>query len=147
MEITSAEGYLIPFLRAGMVCLRVGKADARYASTKHHIETKPNWTIVRVIGLWRVTKIDLDDVLVSAEVIYQMRKRLCAQVTISNRLKSKVRIPPQYQHTMSLYETGAFKASASSCALTLTLRRRALIEPIVWLMLLRGRCLEAFDSS
>ena len=42
------------------------------------------------------------------------------------------------KHTISLYETGAFRASAISCALALTLR--VLIVPKVSLMLLRGRC-------
>ena len=97
VEIISVDGYWIPSLRAGMVRFRMGKTDARCASTRHHIETKPNCTIVRVIGFGRASKIDLDEVLVSAEVMYQIRQRLCEQGMISYRDTNKVGISPQYQ--------------------------------------------------
>ena len=46
--------------------------------------------------------------------------------------------------TISLYDTGAFKASAMSCAFALILAFRFLIVVIVSLILLRGRC---FDTG
>lgn len=45
------------------------------------------------------------------------------------------------ERTISLYDTGAFKASASSWALTLTLVPRSLKPSMASLILFRGRCL------
>ena len=72
---TSREGYLMPFLRAGILFLRDGITLERYTNTKHHIDTKANWIIVRVIGCGRAFRIDFDDVCVMAEVMYQTRQR------------------------------------------------------------------------
>lgn len=70
-ETTSRDGYRIPFFNAGMEVFSDGKTDDRYERMRHHAETNPNWTIVRVIGFGSVVRISLDDVLVSAEVMYQ----------------------------------------------------------------------------
>ena len=67
----------MPFLRAGIVILRRGNRRARYAKKRHQPETKANWIIVRVIGLGNAFSIDLDEVLVKAELKYQTRQRVC----------------------------------------------------------------------
>lgn len=61
-------------MRAGTARLRAGNSVERYDSSRHHIDTKANWTIVRVMGFGRAFKIDLDEVFVSAEVMYQIRQ-------------------------------------------------------------------------
>lgn len=61
----------MPFFRAGMDFFNEGKIDDRYDRMRHQAETKPNWTIVKVIGFGSVVRISLDEVLVSAEVMYQ----------------------------------------------------------------------------
>lgn len=65
----------MPFLRAGILLLRDGITAERYTNTRHHIETKANCTIVRVIGFGRAFRIDFDEVFVTAEVRYQTRQR------------------------------------------------------------------------
>lgn len=42
------------------------------ANVKHHDDTQANCTIVRVIGFGKAFNIVLEDVLVRAEVMYQM---------------------------------------------------------------------------
>lgn len=75
MTMTSREGDRSPFLRAGTLFLSQGKEDERYDSRRHHVGTKANCTMVRVIGLGSAFKMDLDEVFVRAEVVYQIRQR------------------------------------------------------------------------
>ena len=63
-------------MRAGILFLSHGNIFERYDSSKHHIDTNANCTIVRVIGFGSAFRMDFDDVFVSAEVMYQMRQRL-----------------------------------------------------------------------
>lgn len=74
------------------------------------------------MGRGNAFKIDLDEVFVRAEVMYQIR-----------------------QSPINLYDTGAFKAAASSCAFALILAFRVLMVVIASLMLFRGRCFEPPD--
>ena len=41
------------------------------ARTKHHNETDANWIIVKVAGFGKALRIDFDEVLVKADVMYQ----------------------------------------------------------------------------
>ena len=74
--ITSRLGYRMPFLKAGMVVFKRGKSRARYAKKRHQPETKANCMMVRVIGLGKAFRIDLEDVFVNAELKYQTRHRI-----------------------------------------------------------------------
>lgn len=65
----------MPFFRAGIVFLSPGNNMASHAKSKHHKDTKANWTSVRVIGLSKAFRIDLEDVLVRADVRYHMTQR------------------------------------------------------------------------
>lgn len=47
----------------------------------HHIDTNANCTTVRVTGFGRAFRMDFEDVLVTAEVKYQMRQRVCYKVS------------------------------------------------------------------
>lgn len=91
---------------------------------------------------------DLEDVFVSAEVMYQTTQRPYKRVHTTSAKRTTVRRGNtrawNCAHTMSLYETGALSASAISCALALTLR--VLIVPMVSLKLLRGRCFAPIPS-
>jgi hypothetical protein len=49
------------------------------ARTKHHDETEANWTIVKVAGFGNALRIDLEEVLVRAEVMYQTMQRTCGR--------------------------------------------------------------------
>ncbi len=71
MYTTSQDGRRSPFFNAGIDRLSDGKIVARLARTRHQKKTEANWMIVRVAGLGKAFKIDLEDVFVSAEVMYQ----------------------------------------------------------------------------
>jgi hypothetical protein len=73
------------FLRAGMLVLSHGNLVDRYESSRHHNDTKANWTIVRVMGLGSAFKMDFEDVFVNAEVVYQIRQSICGRVSYCNR--------------------------------------------------------------
>ena len=45
------------------------------------MDTKANWTRVRVIGLGKAFKIDFDEVFVRAELVYQTRQRIYACIS------------------------------------------------------------------
>lgn len=64
----------MPFFKAGMAVCRRGKRRARDAKNRHHPETKANCIIVRVIGLGKALSMDLEEVLVKAELRYQIRQ-------------------------------------------------------------------------
>ena len=77
VDITSRLGYLIPFLRAGIFLFKDGKILAKMPKNMHHPETKANWITVKVIGFGKALRIDFEDVLVRAELKYQIRQRTC----------------------------------------------------------------------
>jgi hypothetical protein len=60
----------MPFFSAGIDLFRVGNIEARYARMRHHMETDANCTIVNVTGFGNAVRIDFEDVLVSADVMY-----------------------------------------------------------------------------
>lgn len=108
----------MPCLRIGTLCRSLGITVDRYTSSRHQNDTNANWMMVKVIGIGRAFKMDFEDVLVSADVRYQI-----------------------IQRPINRYETGARRASANSCALALILPLRARIVVIASLILFRGRCL------
>lgn len=87
--MTSTDGFRKPFFSAGMARRRDGNRDARVVRTEHHIDTKANWTIVRVIGFGSVVRIDLEEVLVRAEVIYQTRQRPWGEISFPGKRKKR----------------------------------------------------------
>lgn len=106
----------------------------------HHVETKANCMRVRVIGLGKAFRMDLDEVFVSADDMYHMRHRIyrpCQLSVLSSDCAPKV------AHTMSLNDTGAFSASAISWAFALTL---ALLVRIVLNASLKLFCLPCLDT-
>ena len=72
VTITSRLGYRMPFFKAGIAICRRGNRRARDAKNRHHPETNANCIIVRVIGLGKALRMDLEEVLVSAELKYQI---------------------------------------------------------------------------
>lgn len=68
----------MPNFRMGMVCFRRGYLRARAARNRHHDDTKPNCTRVRVIGFGSAVRIAFEDVLEEMDVMYQMRHRICS---------------------------------------------------------------------
>ena len=61
-----------------MMFLRTGKMLASQARIIHRDETKANWTSVRVAGISKALRIDLDDVLVRAEDVYHSKHSICS---------------------------------------------------------------------
>ena len=51
---------------------------ASQARIIHRDETKANWTSVRVAGISKALRIDLDDVLVRAEDVYHSKHSICS---------------------------------------------------------------------
>jgi hypothetical protein len=60
----------MPFFSAGIDLFKMGKIEARYARIRHQMETDANCTIVNVTGFGNAVSIDLEEVLVSADVMY-----------------------------------------------------------------------------
>lgn len=57
----------------------------------HHEETKANWMRVRVMGFGKTLRIDLEEVLVKAELMYQTRQRIyfhqnCSSLSCKRRI-------------------------------------------------------------
>ena len=63
-------------LRAVIWVRRGGYNPAKYAKNMHQEETKANWISVRVTGLGKALRMDLEEVFVNAEVKYQMRQSI-----------------------------------------------------------------------
>ena len=80
--MTSRVGARMPCFNAGMAVLIEGYRWARYAKKTHQVDTKANWTSVRVIGLGKAFRIDFEEVLVRAELMYQTRQRTYACVSV-----------------------------------------------------------------
>lgn len=114
-----------------MAVFSQGKRRARSAKHRHHPETKANWIMVRVIGLGKALRMVFEEVLVRAELKYQIRQSTwygCQLVHVSMP-KSPTEI---------LRDTGALSASAISCAfsLTLVLLIRMLLKALLILLCL-----------
>lgn len=71
----------MPFLSAGILLLNKGNTVDRYTSKRQDNGTNANCTIVRVTGFGRAFKMDFEDVFVTAEVMYQMRQRICYKIS------------------------------------------------------------------
>src|SRR5690349_9225399 len=104
--MTSRDGARIGYLRAVIVVRRDGKTLASHADRIHRNETKANWTRVRVAGISKALRMDLDEVLVRAEDVYHRRQRICQTESACSRREVQV------EHTTSLGDTGARRASA-----------------------------------
>lgn len=76
VAITSRLIGRIPCLKAGTATRKVGDRLASCAKKKHQKETKANWTIVKVIGRRKAFRMDLEDVLVKAELRYHIKQRI-----------------------------------------------------------------------
>ena len=63
-------------LRAGMAVRTRGKVDASQEHRMQYEDTKANWTSVRVAGLSKAVKMDLDDVFVNAEDQYHIKQSI-----------------------------------------------------------------------
>lgn len=72
VDKTSQDGARSPFFRAGIALRKGGNIEANHVRSKHQPETEANWAIVRVTGRLKALRIDFDEVLVSAEVIYHI---------------------------------------------------------------------------
>lgn len=58
-----------------MAVCRGGKRRPRRAKVIHQEETQANWMTVRVMGWGKALRMVLEDVFVSAELMYQIRQR------------------------------------------------------------------------
>lgn len=96
---------------------KTGKMVASHAMKIHNEETKANWTSVKVAGLSKAIKMDLEEVFVRADEVYHNRHRI-----------------------ISFGETGARRASAISWAFWLTLPLRPLIVRIASVRLFCRLC-------
>ena len=76
---TSQEGFRSPFFRAGIDLFSEGNIDDSDVRMKHHKDTDANWMMVRVAGLGKALRIDLEEVLVRAEVMYQAMQSACSR--------------------------------------------------------------------
>ena len=71
----SRDGDLMPCFNAGTAVFSHGKTDAKYADTRHQRETNANCITVKVTGFLYAVRMDLDEVFVSADVMYQTIQR------------------------------------------------------------------------
>lgn len=85
VKITSRDGYSMPVLRAGTFLFSEGNSLERYVRNRHHVDTKPNCTVVSVTGCGRAFKIDFDEVFVVADVVYHTMQRTCRLVNFLHR--------------------------------------------------------------
>ena len=77
MASTSQEGFRSPFFNAGMDLLSPGNNVDSDVRMKHQSETEANWMMVKVAGFGKALRIDLDEVLVRADVRYQTMQSAC----------------------------------------------------------------------
>lgn len=112
--MSSLVGGRIPYFKKGMVCFIRGYLLARAARSMHHPETNANCTRVRVMGFGSAVRMALDEVLEKMDVIYQIPHSVYRALVDDRGTEP-------FLHTMSLGESGAFRASASSWAFWLTL--------------------------
>jgi len=69
-------------LRAGIAVRIRGKVDASHENSIQYEETNANWTSVKVAGLSKAVRIDLDEVLVKAEDQYHIIQSACQNISI-----------------------------------------------------------------
>lgn len=74
--MTSLVGFRIGYFRAVILVRRTGKMTASLAMVIQSDETKANWTRVKVAGLGKAFRMDLDEVLVRAEEVYHNTHRI-----------------------------------------------------------------------
>lgn len=65
----------MPLRRAGIAVFNPGNTDEQYVRSRHQNDTKANCMMVRVTGLGSVVNMDLEEVLVTADVMYQIIQR------------------------------------------------------------------------
>lgn len=82
--------------------------------------TKKNWMSVRVAGLGNALRMDFEDVFVKALDMYHIIQRIYDYQYWLSKREGGLR-------TINLGDTGAFRASESSCTLALTLPFRVRI--------------------
>lgn len=98
-----------------------GNLDASQENKRQYAATHANCIIVSVAGLSKAVRIDLDEVFVRAEDQYHAThspykgkyQYICYQ-----------RGNGAMRHTISFHDTGARRATATSCAFWLTLAER-----------------------
>jgi hypothetical protein len=73
--ITSRDGRNMPLRRAGIAVFNPGKSVEQYVRSRHQNDTKANCIRVSVTGLGSAVNMDLEDVLVTADVMYQTIQR------------------------------------------------------------------------
>ena len=77
MAMTSQDGFLSPFLNAGIDLFKDGNTEAREADSRHHPDTEANWSTVKVAGLGKAFRIVFEDVFVRADVKYHPIHSAC----------------------------------------------------------------------
>lgn len=119
------------YLSAGIAVLILGKVDARAEDNMQYEETKANCTMVRVAGLSKLMRIDLEEVFVRTDEVYQRIHKNYRAIGVSVYTQQYLRAHSVVcfgeAHTMSLGDTGAFNASVISWTFWLTLPPRVLI--------------------
>lgn len=73
--MTSLVGGRMGCFSAEMRIRKLGKTVASLANVIHSEDTKANCTRVRVAGMSKTLRMDLDEVLVRAEEVYHSRQR------------------------------------------------------------------------
>lgn len=128
----------MPFLRTGIAVRIRGYSRASQARNKHQDDTKANWITVSVIGLGNVMRIALEEVFDSTDVVYHTPQSSFRKY---QPCLGWVCWSESALRTTSFGESGAFKASAISCAFWLTLPPRVRIVVIASLKLFCLPCL------
>lgn len=111
-------GLLIPFFKTGSACRTLPFRLASQDRKKHQKDTRKNCIIVSVIGFGRAVKMAFEDVF--------------ERIDDANHIQ---------HNPTSLYDTGAFKESAISCAFSLILAFLVLTVRIASLKLFCLPCL------
>jgi hypothetical protein len=99
-----------------MAFLRAGKMEANQEKNIQNVATKANWMRVSVAGFGKALRIDLEDVLVRALEKYQMMQSVYSRLSAIEIISCIGGL-----RTISLGDTGAFRASDISCTFWLTL--------------------------
>lgn len=85
--MTSLVGARMGCFNAVTLVRRTGKALASQARNMQRDETNANWIRVSVAGLSNALRMDLDEVLVSADEVYHNRQRICQKHDVSKDKK------------------------------------------------------------
>lgn len=84
--MTSFDGYRTGCLKAGTEARILGKVDASQEESMQNEDTNANWTRVRVAGLLKAVRIDLEDVFVNAEDQYHMMHSIYSDASATTHL-------------------------------------------------------------